>query len=70
MCIVFWIINLTMTAQRAIFHPRVFRQSLYDQTEAPWVGVSLMTLAPILVVVIKLGIPNTGVSLRPLPATA
>jgi hypothetical protein len=50
-----------MTALRAIRHPKVFHQSFYDQNEAPWVGVALMTAAPILVVSIQQGVPHTGV---------
>ena len=61
MAILFWFFNIYMTVLRAVKHWRVFKQSFFDQTEAPWVGVSLMTAAPILVVIIQQGGPRTGV---------
>jgi hypothetical protein len=51
-----------MTTIRAVRHPEVFKNSFYDQTEAPWIPTFNLSIATILIGMIDLGIPRTGVS--------
>jgi len=61
--IIFYLINLTMTATRAIKHPKVFKQSFYDRAEGVWFPTSIIAMATLLIGTILLGIPFCGVSL-------
>lgn len=60
--IIFYLINVTMTISRAVRHPKVFKQSFYDRSEAVWFPTSVIGMATLIIGTILFGIPRCGVS--------
>jgi len=51
-----------MMISRYIRHPKVFKQSFYDRSEAVWFPTSVIGMATLIIGTILFGIPRCGVS--------